>query len=184
MRAGWVTVRADFRSWHRVRRWWTLRSRSVRSVCSLLTPVVRRGAIELGSQYFASAGLDVVAAASADLPSDQRSIARAPLHAWVTANAPVEADVVVIGGNGFCSVGVIEALEQDLGRPVVTANQALLWACLTRIGSSGTSSVTADCSGEIGVAPDQIALLRCPEPGRSPLLRRRALERGPRRLPS
>jgi maleate isomerase len=91
---------------------------------------------ELGSQYFASAGLDVVAAASADLPSDQRSIAPAPLHAWVMANAPVEADVVIIGGNGFRAVGVIEALELDLGRPVVTANQALLWSCVTQVGAS------------------------------------------------
>ena len=86
---------------------------------------------ELGSRYFASAGLDVVGAASADLPSDQRAIAPAPLHAWVMANTPDEADVVIIGGNGFRAVGVIEALELDLGRPVVTANQALLWACLT-----------------------------------------------------
>ena len=91
---------------------------------------------ELGSRYFASAGLDVVAAASADLPSDQSAIAPAPLHAWVMANTPDEADVVIIGGNGFRAIGVIEALERDLGRPVVTANQALLWACLTEIGSS------------------------------------------------
>lgn len=91
---------------------------------------------ELGSRYFASAGLDVVAAASADLPSDQRAIAPAPLHAWVMAHAPVDADVVIIGGNGFRAVGVIEALELDLGRAVVTANQALLWACLKQTGSS------------------------------------------------
>lgn len=91
---------------------------------------------ELGTEYFASAGVHVVAAASADLPSDQRSIAPAALHAWVVANAPGEADVVVIGGNGFRAVGVIEALELDLGRPVITANQALLWACLSRAGSS------------------------------------------------
>ena len=91
---------------------------------------------QLGSHYFASAGLEVVGAASVDLPSDQRSIAPAPLHAWVMANAPVEADVVIIGGNGFRAVGVIEALESDLGRPVVTANQALLWACLKQTGSA------------------------------------------------
>jgi maleate isomerase len=34
---------------------------------------------------------------------------------------------VFIGGNGFRSVGVIAALEEDLGRPVLTANQVLLW---------------------------------------------------------
>ena len=92
--------------------------------------------VELGSQYFASAGLDVVAAASAVLPSDQRSIAPAPLHAWVVANTPQDAEVVVIGGNGFRAVGIIEAVERDLDRPVVTANQALFWACATRAGSS------------------------------------------------
>ncbi len=91
---------------------------------------------QLGSHYFASAGLEVVGAASVDLPSDQRSIAPAPLHAWVMANAPVEAEVVIIGGNGFRAVGVIEVLESDLARPVVTANQALLWACLKQTGSA------------------------------------------------
>jgi maleate isomerase len=91
---------------------------------------------ELGAQYFASGGFEVVAAAAADLPSDQRAIAPAALHAWVIANTPAEADAVVIGGNGFRAVGVIEALEQDLGRPVIAANQALLWACVTQIGSS------------------------------------------------
>ena len=35
-----------------------------------------------------------------------------------------------IGGNGFRSVGVIAALEEDLGRPVLTANQVLLWGTL------------------------------------------------------
>jgi len=37
---------------------------------------------------------------------------------------------VFIGGNGFRSVGVITALEQDLERPVLTANQVLLWNML------------------------------------------------------
>jgi hypothetical protein len=35
-----------------------------------------------------------------------------------------------IGGNGFRSVGAIDALEAELGRPVLTANQVLLWAAL------------------------------------------------------
>jgi len=35
---------------------------------------------------------------------------------------------------------VIAALEQDLGRPVVTANQALLWAAL-RVAGADPGSV-------------------------------------------
>jgi maleate isomerase len=90
----------------------------------------------LGAEYFASSGFDVVAAASCSLPSDQKAITPELLHAWVVEHTPDSADVIVIGGNGFRAVGVIETLERDLGRPVVTANQALLWACLAAAGAS------------------------------------------------
>jgi maleate isomerase len=33
-------------------------------------------------------------------------------------------------------VAIIDALERDLGRPVVTANQASLWRCLRLAGLS------------------------------------------------
>lgn len=89
----------------------------------------------LGADYFTSAGFDVVAATSCDLPSDQRSITPELLYAWVMEHTPDAADVIVIGGNGFRAVGTIETLERDLGRPVVTANQALLWSSLAAAGS-------------------------------------------------
>ena len=41
----------------------------------------------------------------------------------------------MIGGNGLRAVGAIAALEQTLERPVVTANQALLWAALKAAGA-------------------------------------------------
>jgi maleate isomerase len=53
----------------------------------------------------------------------------------VCAHTPADAEAVVIGGNGFRAVGAIAALEQTLGRPVVTANQALLWAGIKAAGS-------------------------------------------------
>ena len=37
---------------------------------------------------------------------------------------------IFIAGNAFRSIGVIEALEEDLGRPVLTANQVALWYAL------------------------------------------------------
>jgi len=89
----------------------------------------------LGADYFKSAGLDVVAAASCNLPSDQKAITPELLHGWVMEHTPDSADVVVIGGNGFRAVGTIATLERDLGRPVVTANQALLWSSLAAAGS-------------------------------------------------
>jgi maleate isomerase len=57
-----------------------------------------------------------------------------PLYAQIRAACPVEADGVLIGGTGFRCVGILEALEQDLGRPAISANQASLWHCLRRSG--------------------------------------------------
>ena len=57
-----------------------------------------------------------------------------PLHAQIRAACPAEADGVLIAGTGLRCVAIIEALEQDLARPVVTANQASLWHCLRRCG--------------------------------------------------
>ena len=65
----------------------------------------------------------------------------ADLHAWVSEHVPTDAEAIVIGGNGFRAVGVIAVLEEDLGRPVVTANQALLWAAL-RAADADSSSVS------------------------------------------
>lgn len=57
-----------------------------------------------------------------------------PLYAQVRAACPPEADGVLIGGTGFRCVAILDALEQDLGRPVISANQASLWHCLRRAG--------------------------------------------------
>jgi maleate isomerase len=84
----------------------------------------------LGSAYFRELGLDVVFSASAELPSNQRRIEPKQLFEWARHQMPDAADGVFIGGNGFRAVGVIEALETKLDRPVVTANQALLWSML------------------------------------------------------
>lgn len=37
-------------------------------------------------------------------------------------------------GNGFRAIGVIAALEEDLGRPVLTANQVAFWYALREAG--------------------------------------------------
>lgn len=56
------------------------------------------------------------------------------LFAQVRAHCPVAADGVLIAGTGFRCVGILEALEQDLQRPVISANQASLWHCLRLSG--------------------------------------------------
>ena len=48
--------------------------------------------------------------------------------------ASPEADAVCILATDFRTIEAIEPLERDLGKPVVTNNQAILWACLRRSG--------------------------------------------------
>lgn len=57
-----------------------------------------------------------------------------PLYVQIRAACPADADGVLIGGTGLRCVGILETLEQDLGRPVISANQASLWHCLRRSG--------------------------------------------------
>ena len=90
---------------------------------------------ELGRRYYAAAGLEIVYSAPCELPSDQKAITPEQLHAWAVSHAPASAEALVIGGNGFRAVGVISALEADLQRPVLTANQVLFWAALGAAGA-------------------------------------------------
>ena len=85
----------------------------------------------LGRRYYESAGFEVVYSSPCGLPSDQKKITPSDLHAWVSEQvSTTDAEAIVFGGNGFRTVGAIVALEEDLGRFVVTPNQALLWAAL------------------------------------------------------
>ncbi len=64
-------------------------------------------------------------------PSGQAKITPAALHSRISEHASItDAAAIVIGGNGLRAVGAIAALEEDPGRPGVTANQALPWAAL------------------------------------------------------
>lgn len=51
------------------------------------------------------------------------------------ATCPDDADSVLMIGTGLRCVGIIDAVETALGRPVVTANQASLWRCLQLAGA-------------------------------------------------
>jgi len=89
----------------------------------------------LGAEYFSSQGFEVVFHAPCGLPSNQRSIKPRELYDWILTHTPDTAEAVFVGGNGFRSVGVIAALEEALARPVLTANQVLLWGMLEAIDS-------------------------------------------------
>jgi maleate isomerase len=84
----------------------------------------------MGSRYYEAAGFDVAYSSPCGVPSVQAEITPAAVHQWVVTNTPDTAEAVVVGGNGFRAVGTIQALEEDLRRPVLTANQVLIWDAL------------------------------------------------------
>jgi maleate isomerase len=93
-----------------------------------------------GVEYFQEHGFEVVHVSH--LMPDQKvphpnlgSIVSPPdLYEWVRKHLPSNAEGIFIAGNGFRSIGVIAALEEDLGRPVLTANQVALWYVLRLAG--------------------------------------------------
>lgn len=89
-----------------------------------------------GARYYHRHGFEVALCASI---TPSRAFAEVPTSAvfdWARANVPRQADAVLIAGNGLRAVGIIDALEQSLGRPVLTANQVLLWQALQRLGAA------------------------------------------------
>src|SRR5262249_40611546 len=45
-----------------------------------------------------------------------------------------DAEAVLISGTGLPTVGIVERLERDLGKPVVTSQVATLWQALRVVG--------------------------------------------------
>ena len=56
------------------------------------------------------------------------------LRDQIVATCPAEADAVLIAGTGFRCVAILDTLERELKRPVLSANQASLWNCLRLVG--------------------------------------------------
>ena len=56
------------------------------------------------------------------------------LYRQIRSAVTSDADGILIAGTGFRCIAIIDALETDLGLPVVTANQASLWHCLRLSG--------------------------------------------------
>jgi maleate isomerase len=111
-----------------------LRAVSAQRVALIDPPWFAADVTAKGADYFQGHGFEVVYAAPAGLPSGQRLIHPGLVYEWAREHVPASADAVFFGGNGFRAVGVIRALEEDLGRPVLTANQVAFWQALRLAG--------------------------------------------------
>ena len=84
----------------------------------------------LGANFFADQGFDLAYHGPARLRTDYGDIAPQKLFDWAQSRMPDDAQALVFGGGGLRAIGVIDALEKDLGRPVLSSNQAAFWAAL------------------------------------------------------
>ena len=121
----------------------------------VLPPWFNEATVATGVRYLSDHGLGPAGHLSYDLGPDWRDVPHSemyprglgfaqeiePLHAQIMAGCPADADGVLIAGTGFRCVAILDALEQALDRPVVSANQASLWHCLKLAG------VNSDISG-------------------------------------
>lgn len=93
-----------------------------------------------GKDYFQSRGMTVVYCACITPARSFTEVPPAEVYDWITGNVPQDAEAVFIGGNGLRAIGVIQALEETLGRPVLTANQVAFWQALRVVGTTSEVS--------------------------------------------
>lgn len=136
-----------------------LRASGVRRPFLVLPPWFGDGFLAQAAGYYAARGVEVAGVYRYDPGRKWRDLPPGelyanfmgfeqeiePLYAQIRAVCPEEADGVLIAGTGFRCVGILEALEVDLGRPVLSANQVSLWHCLrlagVRVGVEGYGSL-------------------------------------------
>lgn len=102
---------------------------------SLVTPYVEEiNAREV--DYLGARGIEVVAAAGMGITCDMDIARVSPeeIYRFVRRHDPPNSEAVFISCGNFRSSTVIEELERDLGKPVVTSNQATMWDLLAHTG--------------------------------------------------
>jgi maleate cis-trans isomerase len=90
-------------------------------------------------EFFAEHGIAVVKDVALNLPPSDGYI-REPVATWIALareNARVAADGFFLSCTNTTQIEAIETIERETGKPVVNSNQAVLWACLNRIGGAG-----------------------------------------------
>jgi maleate cis-trans isomerase len=88
----------------------------------------------LGKAYWEAAGFEIVGYRRLAGVTNIYDESEARAYSLAReADAP-DADAVLLSGTGLPTIGVLEVLERDLGKPVVSSNQASLWRALDLAG--------------------------------------------------
>jgi maleate cis-trans isomerase len=84
----------------------------------------------LGVRYWTAAGVDVVAHQRLDGVENIYDETEARAYALGRQTDVSKADALLISGTGLPTIGIIQRLEDEIGKPVVTGQTAALWQAL------------------------------------------------------
>jgi len=83
---------------------------------------------------------------------ERRGIGRVPpehVYRMALATNRPDADAIFISCTNLATIDMIQQIETDLGKPVVTSNQSCFWACLRMLGLrdriEGYGKLLSDC---------------------------------------
>lgn len=110
---------------------------------SLLTPYTEV-VTDILANYFEASGIEILNAACVGL-SDDREIARIPtdsILAAASATCHPDAEALFISCTALRAVPVVDQVEDKLGIPVITSNQAMFWQT---IRSAGCNTPVSNC---------------------------------------
>jgi len=115
-----------------------LRHLNVRRISIVHPPWWSDASNNEGMKYWRDTGFDVLQCTRLEPLRSFSEVAAAEVFEYVNDHTPRAAEAVFIGGNGLRAVGAIRALEARLHKPVLSANQVVLWEALLAIGESET----------------------------------------------
>jgi maleate isomerase len=107
-------------------------------------------------RYLAAAGFSVVrdVALKCKTPADFEKVTPQRWLELARENDTPEADGIFLSCTNTTQIEAVAAIEQELGKPVVNSNQAVLWGCLKQLqGRLGAGSAPAN----LGRLMDQLS---------------------------
>jgi maleate cis-trans isomerase len=116
----------------------------------LVTPYIQ-ATNDHESHYLRARGFDVVRDAALGLKSGDEYITVPPTR-WIEialANDHPQADGYLLSCTNTTQIEAIEAIEQATGKPVISSNQAVLWACVDRLRPMLTSAASVGVPGRL-----------------------------------
>jgi maleate isomerase len=89
------------------------------------------------SEFLSEAGYETTSNAYLGLTGDIFRVSHKTVRDLAVATDRSEADAVFLSCTNLRTFGVLAYIEQELGKPVLSANQVTMWAALSAVGLAG-----------------------------------------------